>query len=85
MYNGTTLHAMGECSVKCNRENKTYDIRFIIVNKDVQPILGAPTCISAKFMQALVYDNVHHKSINLLENNAGMNARASLSQAKIVE
>ena len=80
MYNGTTLNAIGECSVKYKRDNKTYDMRFIIVNKDVKPILGAPTCISAKFLYALIYDNCHHKSNNLLENNAGMKANSALSQ-----
>ena len=45
MYNGNTVTSVGNCELECKTSKKKSIIEFQVIDLDVQPILGAETCL----------------------------------------
>ena len=43
MYNGTTINAVGKCTLKCAKGEMSRDTNFFITDEDIRPLLGAET------------------------------------------
>lgn len=52
-YSGESLPVVGECMLKCVVNDKCRLLKFIIVNLDVQPVLGASACVELHLIQRI--------------------------------
>ena len=50
-YGGSVLTPIGTCVLECRRKLATSAVRFFVVSKEVQPILGLKDCTSLGLVQ----------------------------------
>ena len=50
IYDGSIIETIGKCKLKCRKGKQLYNIEFIVVQNNLQPILGLQTCIKEGFM-----------------------------------
>ena len=43
-YSGHLIEPVGVVHLQCTRSNQIYNVKFYIVDRDVQPVIGAKTC-----------------------------------------
>jgi hypothetical protein len=63
MFNGTETKPLGKkrLTLKNPKNNKKYNVEFVIVKADVKPILGA-RAITYALSEQILWENVHCRS-----------------------
>ena len=60
LYDGSMMKTCGTCMLQCYGRKKRYDIEFIVIEEDRQPVLGAPTCLKENFLIVPEVKNLQH-------------------------
>jgi len=50
LYDERSIPSKGSIKLSCSRNNILYKMNFHVVDYNVQPILGAQTCVENKFI-----------------------------------
>jgi hypothetical protein len=64
MLNGTETKPLDKkrLTLKKTKNNKKYNVEFVIVKADVKPILGARAIQHTKLSEQILWENVHCRS-----------------------
>ena len=73
MYNGTRTKTLGSKLLKCYRNGKYYLIKFLVVKKNVQTIIGCKDSQRCKFIKVLENDEINYVDSNTLDKDELLN------------
>ena len=64
MYNGSTMYPLGKCTLRCTKGEVSKDVDFVVVDKDVRPLLGAQTCQEVTFIKVMGHDFSNSETVS---------------------
>lgn len=67
MFNGGKLKVIGNTLLKCSRNGKCYDIKFLVVKENVQTILGCKDSQKCGIIKVVQNDLNKNEEINSVE------------------
>ena len=53
LYNNTLLDTLGKILLRCKRNGNFFDLSFVIVKKNLKPILSGNTCIDMNLIKII--------------------------------
>lgn len=67
MFNGGKIHIIGSTLLKCSRNGKSFDIKFLVVKDNVQTILGCEDSQKCGIIKVVQNDLIKKEKINSIE------------------